>query len=89
MSAEDRKAIDAAIEKGDYTYGSDFDGFGGSIIAGKVIGELGIQILGQKGFGALRKVASLKYLGKVKNLSKARLARMEAGIENGTDLVLV
>ena len=82
MSAEDRKAIDAAIEKGDYTYGSDFDGFGGSIIAGKVIGELGIQILGQKGFGALRKVASLKYLGKVKNLSKARLDRMQQGVNS-------
>ena len=82
MSTEDRKAIDAAIEKGDYTYGSDFDGFGGSIIAGKVIGELGIQILGQKGFGALRKVASLKYLGKVKNLSKARLDRMQQGVNS-------
>ena len=82
ISAEDRKAIDAAIEKGDYTYGSDFDGFGGSIIAGKVIGELGIQILGQGGFGALRKVASLKYLGKVKNLSKARLDRMQQGVNS-------
>ena len=80
LSNKDRKAIDVAIEKGNYTFDSDFDGFGGSIIAGKVIGELGIQIAGQKGFSTLRKVASLKYLGKVKNLSKARLARMEAGV---------
>ena len=80
ISDKDRKAIDDAIEKGDYTYGSDFDGFGGSVIAGQTIGELAIQIVGQKGTGSLRKLASLKYLGKVKNLSKARLARMKAGV---------
>ena len=82
ISDKDRKAIDDAIEKGDYTYGSDFDGFGGSVIAGQTIGELVIQIVGQKGTGALRKLASLKYLGKAKNLSKARLARMKAGVNS-------
>ena len=82
ISDKDRKAIDDAIEKGDYTYGSDFDGFGGSIIAGQTIGELAIQIVGQKGLGSLRKLASLKYLGKVKNLSKARLDRMKAGVNS-------
>ncbi len=82
ISDKDRKAIDDAIEKGDYTYGSDFDGFGGSIIAGQTIGELAIQVLGQKGVGSLRKLASLKYLGKAKNLSKARLDRMKAGVNS-------
>ena len=82
ISDKDRKAIDDAIEKGDYTYGSDFDGFGGSIIAGQTIGELAIQVVGQKGLGSLRKLASLKYLGKAKNLSKARLDRMKAGVNS-------
>ena len=79
ISDKDRKAIDDAIANGDYIYGADFDGFGGSIIAGQTIGELAIQIVGQKGTGLLRRAASLKYLGKVKNLSKARLTRMELG----------
>jgi hypothetical protein len=82
ISDKDRKAIDDAIEKGDYTYGSDFDGSGGSIIAGQTIGELAIQVVGQKGLGSLRKLASLKYLGKAKNLSKARLDRMKAGVNS-------
>ena len=86
ISDKDRKAIDDAIERGDYKYGSDFDGFGGSIIAGQTIGELAIQIVGQKGTGLLRRAASLKYLGKVKNLSKARLDRMEAGINSSRNM---
>ncbi|HCD68005.1 MAG TPA: hypothetical protein DEQ56_05970, partial [Bacteroidetes bacterium] len=82
ISDKDRKAIDDAIANGDYTYGSDFDGFGGSIVAGHTIGELAIQIVGQKGTGALRKLASLKYLGMAKNLSKGRLARLKKGVNS-------
>ena len=41
-----------------------------------------MQIVGQKGIGALRKLASLKYLGMAKNLSKGRLARLKKGVNS-------
>jgi len=85
LTEAERKAIDKKIENGDSVYSSDFDSFGGSYLAGKVVGELITQIFGQKGLGAVRKMSSLAYLRKFKGLSRARLARMEKGLNKSNN----